>query len=64
MHLPQFFEAADNKRFKQNKSHLLRQSTLVELELRTNHDDGTSRVIHPLAEKVHPESSGLPLQHV
>ena len=64
MHLTEFFQTANDKRFKQDQSHLLRQAALVELEFGTDDDDGTSRVVDSFAQKVHPETSGLPLQHV
>ena len=64
MHLAEFFQTADDKRFEQDQSHLFRQAALVELEFGTDDDDGTSRVVDSFAQKVHPETSGLPLQHV
>jgi hypothetical protein len=48
----------------QLESHLLRQPTLVQPELRTNHDHGTARVVHPLAEEVLPKPTLFSLQHV
>ena len=64
VHLSQLFQAPNNERFKQNQSHFLRQTALVQLQFWTDHDDRTSGIIHPLAQQVHPESSRLTLQHI
>ena len=64
VHLSQLFQTPNNERFEKNQSHFLGQSALVQLELWTDHDDGTARIIHPLAKQVHSETTGLALQHV
>src|ERR1700678_530218 len=58
------FEPVINKWLEQLQRHLLGQSTLVQLELWADHDDGTSGVIHALAEQVLTEASLLALERV
>ena len=53
-----------DKWLEQLQSHLLRQSALVQLELRTDYDDGAARVIHAFAQQVLAESPLLALQRV
>src|SRR5438876_9121143 len=53
-----------DKWLEQLQSHLLRQSTLVQLELRTDYDDGAARVIHTFTQQVLAESALLALQRV
>ena len=57
-------ELLDDIRLEQFESHLLGQSTLVKLELRTNNDDRTTRVVDALSEQVLAETSLLSLEHV
>ena len=60
----EFLEAADDERLEQHERHLLRQTALVELQLRTDDDDRTAGVIDALAEQVLAETSALALEHV
>ena len=46
------------------QGHGLGQTALVQLELRPHHDDGTARVVHPLAQQVAAEAALLALEHV
>ena len=64
VHVAEFLEAADDERLEQHERHLLRQTALVQLQLRTDDDDGTARVIDALAEQVLTETSALALEHV
>ena len=64
VHVAEFLEAADDERLEQHERHLLRQTALVELELRTDDDDGTAGVIDALAEQVLAEAAALALEHV
>ena len=57
-------EFLDDERFEEFERHLLRESALVELELRTDDDDGASGVVHALAEEVLAEPALLALQGV
>ena len=57
-------QALHHERLEQFQRHLLRQTTLVQLELRTNHDDRTARVVHALSEQVLAETTLLALEHV
>jgi hypothetical protein len=52
VHEAELLEAADDERLEEDERHLLRQTALVELELRPDDDDGTARVIDALAEQV------------
>ena len=62
--IAQFLQAADDERLEQDERHLLGQAALVELEFRTDDDDGTARVINALAEQVLAETPALALEHV
>ena len=57
-------EPAHDERLEELECHQLRQTTLLELELRTSDDHGTTRVIDALAEQVLTETSLLALKHV
>ena len=57
-------ELGVDERLEQFERHLLRQAALVELELRTDHDDRTARIVDALAEQVLAEAALLALQHV
>ena len=46
------------------ESHLLGQTALVHLQLRADDDNGTSRVVNALSEKVLAETSLLALEHI
>src|SRR5690606_24217672 len=48
----------------QLKRHLLRQAALVQLQLRTRHDDRTAGIVDALADQVLAEPALLALQHV
>src|ERR1041385_1779341 len=54
-------ELAHHERLGQFLRHLLWDAALVELELRADHDDGPTRVVHALAEQVLAESALLAL---
>ena len=64
VHEAEFLEAADDERLEENERHLLRQTALVELELRTDDDDRAAGVIDALAEQVLAETALLALEHV
>ena len=57
-------EALDDERLEQLERHLLRQTALVQLELRADDDDRTARVVDALAEQVLAEPTLLALEHV
>ena len=60
----QLLEAPNDKRLEQNQRHLLGQPALMQLEFGTNHNHGTTRVIHALAQEVLAEATALALEHV
>ena len=57
-------ELGVDERLEQFERHLLRQAALVQLELRTDDDDRTARIVDALAEQVLAEAALLALQHV
>src|SRR6185503_6584416 len=57
-------ELAHDERLEQLERHLLGQPALVELELRSDHDDRAARVVDALAEQVLAEPALLALEHV
>ena len=58
------FELVVDERLEQLERHLLRQAALVQLELGTDDDDRTARVVDALAEQVLAEAALLALEHV
>ena len=64
VHVAEFLQAANDERLEQNERHLLRQTALMQLELRTDDDDRTAGVIDAFAEQVLAETSALALEHV
>ena len=58
------FEPVIDERLEKLERHLLRQTALVQLELGTDHDDRTARVIDALAEKVLAEAALLAFERV
>ncbi len=57
-------QALHHERLEQLQRHRLRQTALVQLELRTDDDHGTRGVVHALAEQVLTEAALLALEHV
>ena len=57
-------ELTDDKRLIQFSSHVLGQTALVHLQLRTNHDNRTSGVVHTFTEEVLTEAALLTLERV
>ena len=64
LHVAAVLELADDERLEQLERHVLGQAALVQLELGTDHDHRTARVVHALAEQVLAEPALLALQHV
>ena len=54
-------EVVEHERLEQLESHLLRETALIHLQLRTNDDNGTSGVVDALTEQVLTETSLLTL---
>ena len=63
-HITLCFKTVIDERFEQFERHLLRQTTLMEPQVRPYGDYRPPGIIHPLAEKILAESSLLTLQHV
>ncbi len=57
-------DRADDERLEELHRHFLREAALIELEVRTGHDDGASGVVDALTEEVLAEAALLALQHV
>ena len=53
-----------DERFEQLQRHLLRQTALIEFQLRSDDDYGTAGIVDTLAQQVLTESALLTLQHV
>src|ERR1700730_5556159 len=64
VHVSELLEPPNNERLKQNERHLLRQTALVKLQLRTDHDHRTARVVDSFSKQVLAESATLPFEHV
>ena len=59
-----FLELADDERLVQLQGDLLGKTALPELEFRSNHNHGSCRIVHALAEQVFAEATLLALDHV
>ena len=57
-------ELVVDERLEQLERHLLRQTALMQAQLRTDDDDGAARVIDAFAEQVLTEAAALALEHV
>ena len=64
MDKPQFLQTPYDEGLKQNQSHLLGDATLMKFQFRANDNDGTTRVIHSLTEKVLSKTTLFALQHI
>ena len=61
---PHRFELVEDERLEELERHQLRQTALMELQLRSDDDDRTSRIVDTLAEQVLAETSALALDHI
>jgi hypothetical protein len=57
-------EPGIDERLEQFERHLFRQAALMQLQLRSRHDDGPARKVDALAQKVLAEAALLALEHV
>src|SRR4030042_1304186 len=57
-----FLQLMKNERLEELQGHLLGQAALIELEFRSDNDDGPAGVIDPLAQKVLTEAPLFPAQ--
>ncbi len=64
VHNAALFEFADNKGFEQHQCHFLRQTALIQFQIRADDNDGTSGVVHALAEQVLAEPALLAFEHI
>src|SRR6185437_2579482 len=53
-----------DERLKQLERHLFRQATLMQLQVGTDHDNGTAGIVDALAEQVLPEAALLAFQRI
>ena len=60
----QLHQTLHDERLEELQRHLLRQTTLVHLQLRTNHNHGTTGVVHTLTQQVLTETTLLTLEHI
>ena len=56
-------QLVENEGLEQLERHQLRQTALMQFELRTNHDDRTARVVDALAEQVLTETTAFTFDH-
>ncbi len=61
---PLQFELVEDERLEQLERHQLRQTALMQLQLRADDDHRAARVVDTLAEQVLPEAAALALDHV
>jgi len=64
LHEALVFQPLDDEGLEELQGDVLGQPALVDLELGFHHDDGTARVVHPLAEQVLAETPLLALEQV
>src|SRR5687768_17359775 len=60
----EFLQPTDDEWLEQHECHFLWQPALMELQLRSDDDDRTARIIDAFAEQVLTETSALALKHV
>ena len=53
-----------NEGLEQLDGHLLGQTALIDLQLRSHHDNGTAGIVYTLSKKILTEASLLTLQHI
>src|SRR3990172_9152537 len=53
-----------NKGLEEFQGHFLRQAALMELELRSHHNDRATRVVYSLTQQILPEPALLAFEHV
>src|SRR5690606_29326901 len=58
------FQLRKDERLEQFQRHFLRQTTLVQTQLRTHGNYGTTRVVHALTQQVLTETTLLTFDHV
>src|SRR5258708_4362050 len=62
--VPLGFELVIDEGLEKLERHCLRETALIELELRADDDDGTAGVVHALAEEVLPETAVIALERI
>ena len=62
--MAQLHQTLHDEGLEELQRHLLGQTTLVHLQLRTNHNHGTTGVVHALTQQVLTETTLLTLEHV
>ena len=58
------YKLLHNERLEQLDGHLLRKTTLVDFQLRSNDDNGTAGVVNSFTKQVLTETSLLTFQHI
>ena len=64
MSIAAILEVMDDEGFKEDHSHLLGQTALMDLEFGSDHDDGTSGVVHTFTEQVLTETALFAFEHI
>src|SRR5258708_24483830 len=62
--VPLGFELVIDEGLEKLERHCLRETALIELELRADDDDGTAGVVHALAEEILAETALLALERI
>ena len=58
------FQSIEYKRFEQFQGHFFWQPALVKLQVRSHHDDRSSRIIHAFSQQVLAKTTLLTLKHI
>ena len=61
---PVLHQLLHNERLEQLDGHLFGQTALIDLQLRSYYDNGTSGIVHTFSQKVLTEPSGFSFQHI
>src|SRR2546430_11281396 len=64
VHVTEVFQPADNEWLEKHERHLLWQTALIQLQLRTDDDNRAARIIDAFTEQVLAETAALALEHV
>ena len=59
-----FLKLMKHERLEQFQRHFFRQAALMQFQLRANHDDRPSRIIHALAEQILAETPLFAFEHI
>ena len=58
------FQFVENKGFEQFQRHFFRQTALVQAQIRTHSNHGTTRIVHAFTQQVLTEATAFPFNHI